>query len=96
MMSVELKCLVCWPDHKVLHDNMLSCFQIHFSKVVCTIDCFEVFIECPVAFEAQVATYSNYKEHNTKEGSYWNNPYWFHMHGLEECSIKKLLRSVVS
>ena len=34
MMSVELKCLVCWPDHEVLHDNMLSCFQIHFSKVV--------------------------------------------------------------
>ena len=72
MLSVELelKCLVCWPDHEVLHDNMSSCFQKHFSKVhvVYIIDCFEVFIECPVAFEAQAATYSNYKKHNTVKG----------------------------
>ena len=52
MMSVELKCLVCWPDHEVIHDNMPSCFQKHFSKVVYIIDCFEVLIERPVAFEA--------------------------------------------
>ena len=64
MMSVELKCLVCWPDHKVLHDKMPSCSQKHFSKVVCIIDCFEVFTEHPVAFEARAATYSNYKKYN--------------------------------
>ena len=65
MMSVELKSLVCWPDHEVLHHNMSSYFQKHLSKVVCIIDCFKVFIEHPVAFEARAATYSNYKKHNT-------------------------------
>ena len=44
MMSVELKSLVCWSDHEVLHANMSSCFQKHFSKVVWIIDSFEVFI----------------------------------------------------
>ena len=31
----------------------------------CIIDCFEIFIERPVAFTARAATYSNYKKYNT-------------------------------
>lgn len=41
------------------------CFKKHYSNVRCVIDCFELFIERPVAFEARAATYSNYKKHNT-------------------------------
>ena len=65
IMSIELKCLVHWPDSLTLHENLPSCFRKHFSKVVCIIDCFEIFIERPVALHARAATYSNYKKHNT-------------------------------
>ena len=64
-MSWALKCLVCWPDRETLRANLPSCFKKHFSNVVCIIDCFELFIERPVAFEACAATYSHYKQHNT-------------------------------
>ena len=40
-------------------------FRKHYSKVKCIIDCFKIFIERPVSFEACTATYSNYKKHNT-------------------------------
>lgn len=65
VMSIELKCLVCWPDHGTVRANLPSCFKKHFSSVICIIDCFELFIERPIAFEPRAATYSNYKKHNT-------------------------------
>ena len=65
IMSTELKCLICWPDSITLRENMPCCFRKHFLKVRCIIDCFEIFIERPTAFEARAATYSNYKKHNT-------------------------------
>ena len=65
IMSTELKCLICWPDSVTLRENLPSCFKKHYSKVKCIIDCFEIFIERPTAFEARATTYSNYKKHNT-------------------------------
>ena len=65
LMSVELKCLVRWPDSIALHEHLPSTFRKHFSNVRCIIDCFEIFIERPVALHARAATYSNYKKHNT-------------------------------
>ena len=62
IMSIELKCLVHWPDYEKLRQNMPSCFRKHYSNVRCIIDCFEIFIERPVVFEARAATYSNYKK----------------------------------
>ena len=65
VMSTELRCLIAWPDDFTLRENMPKSFQKHFSNVKCIIDCFEIFIERPVSFQARAATYSNYKKHNT-------------------------------
>ena len=65
VMSVELKCLIHWPDSITLRENMPSGFRKHFLRVRCIIDCFEIFIERPSALLARAATYSNYKRHNT-------------------------------
>ena len=64
-MSVELKCLIPWPDREQLHHNMPRFFRKHFSMVRCIIDCFEVFIERLSSLDARAKTYSNYKKHNT-------------------------------
>ena len=50
LMSVELKCLIQQPETIALHDNLPSAFQKHFPNAWCIIDCFEIFIERPVAF----------------------------------------------
>ena len=65
VMSVELKCVIAWPDPENLRQNLPQCFQKHFTNTKCIVDCFEIFIERPVAFEARAAKYSNYKIHNT-------------------------------
>ena len=65
LMSIELACLVQWPDTIALHEHLPPTFRKHFSRVRCIIDCFEIFIERPVALQDRAATYSNYKKHNT-------------------------------
>ena len=65
VMHCNLKQLIIWPDSETLQQNLPSVFQTNFTKVKCIIDCFEIFIERPVAFTARAATYSNYKKHNT-------------------------------
>lgn len=67
VMSIELKCLIQWPDDECLRRNMPDCFRktSGYSRVKCIIDCFEIYIDRPVSFQARAATYSNYKRHNT-------------------------------
>jgi hypothetical protein len=65
VMSTELAYLIEWPDDGKLNTNMPTCFKKHFSQVRCIIDCFELFIERPVSFQARALTYSHYKKHNT-------------------------------
>ena len=65
LMSVELKCLVAWPDPEKLRETLPCSFKKHYANTVCIVDCFEIYTERPVAFEARAATYSNYKKHNT-------------------------------
>ena len=66
IMYLNLKQLIAWPDSDIVNQNMPHAFKNGpFEKVRCIIDCFEVFIECPVSFAARAATYSNYKKHNT-------------------------------
>lgn len=48
VLSVELKCLISWPDDEKLHQCMPKCFQKHYSNVTCIIDCFEIFVQMPV------------------------------------------------
>ena len=64
-MSVELKCLIVWPDPDKLRETIPSSFKKHYANTKCIVDCFEIFIERAVAFQAHAATYSNYKKHNT-------------------------------
>ena len=64
-MSIELKCLISWPDDEKLRQCMPKCFQKHYSNVTCIIDCFEIFIQMPAGFSSRAATYSNYKKTNT-------------------------------
>ena len=65
VMYNNLKQLIIWPDSETLRQNLPSVFLTNFTGVKCIIDCFEIFIERPVAFTARAATYSNYKKHNT-------------------------------
>lgn len=65
VMYCNLKQLIIWPDSETLRQNLPSVFHTHFTQVKCIMDCFEIFIERPVAFTARAATYSNYKKHNT-------------------------------
>ena len=58
LMSIELNCLIRWPDAETLRRNMPLLFRKHYLKVKCIIDCFELFIERPTSFEARAATYS--------------------------------------
>ncbi len=65
-MSTELKCLIAWPQNEEkFRQTLPSAFKKHYGNTKSIIDCFEIFIERPVAFEARTATYSNYKKHNT-------------------------------
>ena len=64
VMYNNLKQLIIWPDSETLRQNLPSVFHTNFARVKC-IDCFEIFIEHPVAFTARAATYSSYKKHNT-------------------------------
>ena len=59
-MRLELKCLIAWPESDKLRQNLPQCFRKHFADTKCIVDCFEIFIERPVAFEARAATSSNY------------------------------------
>ncbi|XP_011408684.1 PREDICTED: uncharacterized protein LOC100641785 [Amphimedon queenslandica] len=61
----ELKQLIIWPDSETLRKNLLKCFNEKYSRVVCIIDCFEVFIQRPRSFDARAATYSNNEKHTT-------------------------------
>ena len=65
VMYCNLKQMIIWPDSETLRQTLPSVFHTHFTQVKCIIDCFEIFIERPVAFTARAATYSNYKKHNT-------------------------------
>ena len=42
-----------------------QCFNTRYNKVVCIIDCSEIFIQRPTALTARAQTYSNYKSYNT-------------------------------
>ena len=65
IMFQSLQPLVMWPDKEMLVANMPSCFKPRYAKVVCIIDCTEVFIQRPTSLTARGQTYSNYKNHNT-------------------------------
>ena len=61
----SLQLLGVWPDKEMLVAIMPSCFKPRYAKVVCIIDCTEVFIQRPTSLAPRGQTYSNCKNHNT-------------------------------
>ena len=54
-----------WLDWDDLLKIILLEFRRHFWQCVIIIDCFEIFIERPIALLPRAQTWSNYKHHNT-------------------------------
>ena len=65
ILYIRLKFLVVWPSRDILQHNIPQTFKEAYPSARCIRDCFEIFMERPYSFEAQVQTYSNYKKHNT-------------------------------
>ena len=65
IMYHNLKQLIIWPDTETLRNNLPVAFRKHYINAKCIIDCFEIFIERPLSFDARAVTYSHYKKHNT-------------------------------
>ena len=65
LMRLELSSLIIWPSKQVTKKELPSCFEKHYPKVRCIIDCTEVFIETPSSLEIQALCWSEYKHHTT-------------------------------
>ena len=66
VMYVKLRKFILWPTREELRKTMPLSFREHFGvKVVCIIDCFELFSERPKNLLARAQTWSNYKHMNT-------------------------------
>lgn len=65
VMSFRLKFLIKWADKEIVQATMPKIFKETYPLTRCIIDCSEIFIERPVAYQARAKTYSNYKKHNT-------------------------------
>lgn len=66
VLYVRLKRFIKWPDREELRKTMPLSFRENFGlKVVCIVDCFEIFIERPSNLLARQKTWSNYKHMNT-------------------------------
>ena len=61
----NLQQLIIWPDAELLKEKLPAVFRPYLQNARCIIDCFAVFIERQLSFQARAATYSNYKKHNT-------------------------------
>lgn len=64
-MFSNLGFLVKWPSQETVRANMPQIFKELYPRARCIIDCSEIFIERPTAYQARAKTYSNYKSHNT-------------------------------
>ena len=65
LMRLELCPLIRWPSKQGTRKELPNCFQKHYPKVRCIIDCTEVFTETPSSLEIQALCWSEYKHHTT-------------------------------
>lgn len=54
-----------WPAQEAAFHNMPQILKDLYPCTRCIIDCSEIFIEHPQAYQTRAKTYSNYKKHNT-------------------------------
>lgn len=64
-LAIELRPLIFWPDPETLRKLLPPSLASKFPRLRCTIDCTEIFIECPRDLQLQALTWSDYKKHNT-------------------------------
>lgn len=64
-MAQRMKSFVAWPKPESIRKLVPKRFRKEYKRVVCIIDCTEIFIERPSSTNARAATYSQYKHHNT-------------------------------
>ena len=75
IMHIQLQFLITWPSQEVARANMPRIFRDLYPCARCIIDCSEIFIERPTAYQARAQTYSNYKKHNTVKFLIGISPY---------------------
>ena len=75
IMHIQLQFLITWPSQEVARANMPRIFKDIYPRARCIIDCSEIFIERPTAYQARAQTYSNYKKHNTVKFLIGISPY---------------------
>ena len=61
----RLKPLIIWPDRDVLRKTPPMDFHKYCPNCVVIIDCFEIFLDCPLNPLARAQTFSSYKHHHT-------------------------------
>ena len=67
-INIMYKCchpLLIWPSKDLVQHNMPKSFKLKYPSTRVIIDCSEIFIQTPRSLDAQRATYSSYKSHNT-------------------------------
>ena len=50
ILAANMKSLIKWPDREMTMATLPQCFISRYNKVVCIIDCSEIFIQRPTAF----------------------------------------------
>ena len=60
-----MRFLIHWQDRDNISQTVPPIFKQYFPKLICIIDCFEIFIDRPVNLKAPAQVYSNYKKHST-------------------------------
>ena len=63
-LACELNPLIFWPSKEAIRESLPKSLK-HYTNLRCTIDCSEIFIDCPRNLEIQALTWSDYKKHNT-------------------------------
>ena len=61
MMFIHLNFLIKWTTKESAHTNMPQLFKDLYPCTRCIIDCSEIFIERPCAYQARAQNYSSYK-----------------------------------
>ena len=49
IIAANMKSLIKWPDREKIIATLLQCFKSRYNKVVCIINCSEIFIQRPTA-----------------------------------------------
>ncbi len=65
LMSLELRCLIKWPERTAVRRYMPDGFRKYYPKCRVIIDCTEVPIETPSSLDLAASCWSQYKHHHT-------------------------------